>query len=167
MGRDPRSKIIQTTHTGELAVRFGRKAKNLIDSPEYQQIFKTRLQEDSKAAGRWETAQGGEYYAAGVGGAITGRGADLLIIDDPHSEQDALSPSALERGIRVVYIGTPSASPTRWGNRARDDPLVRQGFDRTPPSLPKGSEGGPMGRCRIPCHLAEQEKSVATVLECG
>jgi hypothetical protein len=91
VGRDPKLKIIQATHTGELAVRFGRKAKNLIDSEDYGKIFKTRLQEDSKAAGRWETAQGGEYFAAGVGGAITGRGADLLIIDDPHSEQDAMS----------------------------------------------------------------------------
>ena len=62
IGRNPKLKIIQTTHTGELAVRFGRKAKNLIDSQEYQKIFKTRLQEDSKAAGRWETAQGGEYF---------------------------------------------------------------------------------------------------------
>ena len=91
VGREPKLKIIQATHTGELAVRFGRKAKNLIDSEDYSKIFKTTLQEDSKAAGRWETAQGGEYFAAGVGGAITGRGADLLIIDDPHSEQDALS----------------------------------------------------------------------------
>ena len=69
IGRNPKLKIIMTTHTGELAVRFGRKAKHLIDSPEYQEIFKTTLQEDSKAAGRWETAQGGEYFAAGVGGA--------------------------------------------------------------------------------------------------
>ena len=60
VGRNPKLKIIQATHTGELAIRFGRKAKNLIDSPEYHKIFKTRLQEDSKAAGRWETAQGGE-----------------------------------------------------------------------------------------------------------
>ena len=60
IGRSPKLKIIQTTHTGELAVRFGRKAKNLIDSEDFQKIFKTRLQEDSKAAGRWETAQGGE-----------------------------------------------------------------------------------------------------------
>ena len=96
VGRDPKLKIIQVTHTGELAVRFGRKAKHLIDSDEYRKIFETTLQEDSKAAGRWETAQGGEYFAAGVGGAITGRGADLLIIDDPHSEQDALSATALE-----------------------------------------------------------------------
>ena len=77
VGRNPKLKIIQATHTGELAIRFGRKAKNVIDSKEYQELFKTKLQEDSKAAGRWETKQGGEYFAAGVGGAITGRGADL------------------------------------------------------------------------------------------
>ena len=105
IGKTPKLKIIQTTHTGELAVRFGRKAKTLIDSPEYQQIFKTRLREDSQAAGRWETAQGGEYFAAGVGGAITGRGADLLIIDDPHSEQDAMNLTALERAYEWYTSG--------------------------------------------------------------
>ena len=105
VGREPKLKIIQTTHNAELAVRFGRKAKHLIDSEDYQKIFKTTLQEDSKAAGRWETAQGGEYFAAGVGGAITGRGADLLIIDDPHSEQDALSPTALESAYEWYTSG--------------------------------------------------------------
>ena len=105
VGRKPDLKIIQTTHTTELAIRFGRKAKTLIDSPEYQQIFKTRLREDSQAAGKWETAQGGEYYAAGVGSAITGRGADLLIIDDPHSEQDALNMPALERAYEWYTSG--------------------------------------------------------------
>ena len=105
VGREPKLKIIQATHTGELAIRFGRKAKNLIDSEEYHKIFQTRLQEDSKAAGRWETAQGGEYFAAGVGGAITGRGADLLIIDDPHSEQDALSPTAMESAYEWYTSG--------------------------------------------------------------
>ncbi len=97
MGRHPKAKLIQTTHTGELAIRFGRKAKNVIESPEYETVFPTvRLAADSKAAGRWESNHGGEYFAAGVGGAITGRGADLLIIDDPHSEQDALSPAVLD-----------------------------------------------------------------------
>jgi len=105
VGRNPKLKIIQATHTGELAIRFGRKAKHLIDSEDYAKIFKTRLQEDSKAAGRWETAQGGEYFAAGVGGAITGRGADLLIIDDPHSEQDALSAGALENAYEWYTSG--------------------------------------------------------------
>ena len=105
IGRNPKLKIIQTTHTTELAVRFGRKAKHLIDSPEYKKYFKTTLREDSQAAGRWETDQGGEYFAAGVGSAITGRGADLLIIDDPHSEQDAMNPEALERAYEWYTSG--------------------------------------------------------------
>jgi predicted phage terminase large subunit-like protein len=105
VGRNPKLKIIQATHTGELAVRFGRKAKTLIDSEEYAKIFETRLREDSQAAGRWETAQGGEYFAAGVGGAITGRGADLLIIDDPHSEQDAMSLNAFDNAYEWYTSG--------------------------------------------------------------
>ena len=126
VGRNPKLKIIQATHTGELAVRFGRKAKNLIDSEDYAKIFKTTLQEDSKAAGRWETAQGGEYFAAGVGGAITGRGADLLIIDDPHSEQDAMSPTAMESAYewytsgprqRLQPGGKIILVMTRWSNK--------------------------------------------------
>jgi len=97
MGRRPDLKIIQTTHTAELAVRFGRKVRNLIDSDDYSQIFPdVKLQSDNKSAGRWTTNHEGESFYAGVGGAITGRGADLLIIDDPHSEQDALSPTAME-----------------------------------------------------------------------
>ena len=97
MGKFPNKKIMQTTHTGELAARFGRKVRNMMDTKDYQNIFPdVTLSADSKSAGRWETNKGGEYFAAGVGGAITGRGADLLIIDDPHSEQDALSPSAME-----------------------------------------------------------------------
>ena len=105
IGKNPKLKIIQTTHTAELAVRFGRKAKNVIDSPEYQEVFKTRLQEDSKAAGRWETEGGGEYFAAGVGGAITGRGADLLIIDDPHKEQDAMSKEGFDKAYEWYTSG--------------------------------------------------------------
>jgi predicted phage terminase large subunit-like protein len=134
VGRDPKLKIIQATHTGELAVRFGRKAKNLIDSEDYGKIFKTRLQEDSKAAGRWETAQGGEYFAAGVGGAITGRGADLLIIDDPHSEQDAMSPTALESAYewytsgprqRLQPGGKIILVMTRWSNKDLTGKLIQ------------------------------------------
>jgi predicted phage terminase large subunit-like protein len=88
IGKNPKLKIIQATHTADLAIDFGRKTKNLVDEPHYRELFPTRLQEDSQAAGKWKTEQGGEYFAAGVGGAITGRGADLLIIDDPHKEQD-------------------------------------------------------------------------------
>jgi len=106
IGREPRTKIIQTTHTAELAVNFGRKVRNLISTDLYQSIFNgVELQVDSKAAGRWSTNHGGDYFAAGVGGAITGRGADLLIIDDPHSEQDALSETAMEHAYEWYTSG--------------------------------------------------------------
>ena len=106
MGRNPTIKIMQTTHTAELAFRFGRKVRNLMNSAEYKAIFQNvSLRADSQAAGRWETERGGEYFAAGVGGAVTGRGADLLIIDDPHSEQDALSPTAIEHAYEWYTSG--------------------------------------------------------------
>ena len=90
LGRFPHKKVIQTSHTAELAVGFGRKVRNLVDSDPYKRIFpKVALQSDSKAAGRWNTNFGGDYFAIGVGGAVTGKGADILIIDDPHSEQEA------------------------------------------------------------------------------
>ena len=90
LGKFPDKKIIQTSHTAELAVGFGRKVRNLVDSDVYKDLFpEVALQVDSKAAGRWATNKGGDYFAIGVGGAVTGKGADLLIIDDPHSEQEA------------------------------------------------------------------------------
>jgi predicted phage terminase large subunit-like protein len=86
LGKYPGKKIIQTSHTAELAVGFGRKVRNLVDSDRYKDIFpEVALQVDSKAAGRWATNHAGEYFAIGVGGAVTGKGADLLIIDDPHA----------------------------------------------------------------------------------
>jgi predicted phage terminase large subunit-like protein len=127
MGRDPRKKVIQATHTGELAVRFGRKVRNLMDSDRYKEVFKdVALRADSKAAGRWDTSHGGEYFAVGVGGAMTGRGADLLIIDDPHSEQDASSDLALENAwdwytsgprSRLQPGGAVVVVMTRWGTK--------------------------------------------------
>ena len=90
LGKFPHKKVIQTSHTAELAVGFGRKVRNLVDSDVYNDIFPgLSLQSDSKAAGRWNTSKGGDYFAIGVGGAVTGKGADILIIDDPHSEQEA------------------------------------------------------------------------------
>ena len=92
LGQYPDKKIIQTAHTAELAVGFGRKVRNLVNSKDYKAIYPDiSLQSDSKAAGRWNTNKGGEYFAIGVGGAVTGKGADLLIIDDPHSEQEGAS----------------------------------------------------------------------------
>jgi len=89
LGKFPHKKIIQTAHTSELSTGFGRKVRNLVASEPYGKIFNLKLSSDSKAAGRWNTDKGGDYFAIGVGGAVTGKGADLLIIDDPHSEQEA------------------------------------------------------------------------------
>jgi hypothetical protein len=128
IGRFPKMKIMQVSHNAELSSRFGSKVRNLMESPEYKQIFgDVRLREDSKAKGRWETNHGGEYFAAGVGGSITGRGADLLIIDDPHTEQDSYSDNAMDRAYewyssgprqRLQPGGTIVVVMTRW---AEDD----------------------------------------------
>jgi len=92
MGNFPEQKLIISSHTADLAVDFGKKVRNLIDTKEYKQIFPTvSLASDSKSAGRWNTNAQGEFFAVGVGGAVAGRGADLLIIDDPFSEQDILN----------------------------------------------------------------------------
>jgi len=127
IGKNPKLKIIQATHTADLAIDFGRKTKNLVDEPSYRELFSTRLQEDSQAAGKWKTEQGGEYFAAGVGGAITGRGADLLIIDDPHKEQDIRADGkAFEKAMNWYTAGPrqrlqPGGSivivMTRWSTK--------------------------------------------------
>ena len=128
IGKYPKKKIMQVSHNAELASRFGSKVRNLMDTKEYKQVFgDVKLREDSKAKGRWETNHGGEYFAAGVGGSITGRGADLLIIDDPHTEQDSMSDSAMERAYdwyssgprqRLQPGGSIVLVMTRW---ATDD----------------------------------------------
>jgi predicted phage terminase large subunit-like protein len=96
LGKYPEKKIIMGTHTAGLSEDFGRRVRNLIDSDEYRDVFpQTMVADDQKAAGKWSTSAGGQYYAAGVGGALAGRGADLFVIDDPHSEQDVKSNSRL------------------------------------------------------------------------
>ena len=100
LGQYPDKKIIQTAHTAELSVGFGRKVRNIVDDEDFKKIFPDlALRADSKAAGRWKTSKGGEYFAIGVGGAVTGKGADLLIIDDPHSEQEgqSIDPSVFDK----------------------------------------------------------------------
>ncbi len=92
LGKHPDKKVLMVSHTTDLAVDFGRKVRNIIDSDAYRSVFPTvSLAADSKSAGRWNTGVGGEYYACGVGSALAGRGADLLLVDDPHSEQDVLN----------------------------------------------------------------------------
>lgn len=90
LGRFPHKKVIQASNTAELAVGFGRKVRNLMEQEIYKEVFPgVSLRTDSKAAGRWNTNKDGDYYAIGVGGTMTGRGSDIMIIDDPHSEGEA------------------------------------------------------------------------------
>ena len=92
LGRNPGKKVMMVSHTTDLAVDFGRKVRNLIATDAYKSIFPdVALAVDSKSAGRWNTSAGGEYYACGIGSSLAGRGADLLLIDDPHSEQDVIN----------------------------------------------------------------------------
>jgi len=104
LGKFPKKKVIQCSNTAELAVGFGRKVRNLVGSEAYAKVFPgVHLRQDSKAAGRWATNESGEYFAIGVGGTVTGKGADLLIIDDPHSEQEAAAAAHNADVYQKVY----------------------------------------------------------------
>jgi predicted phage terminase large subunit-like protein len=142
LGNFPEKKIIQTAHTAELSVGFGRKVRNLVDSEDYKQVFPTLgLRADSKAAGRWSTTQGGEYFAIGVGGAVTGKGADLLIIDDPHSEQEGQSadPGVFDKVYewytsgprqRLQPGGAIIVVMTRWHKRDLTGQIIKSSVQR-------------------------------------
>jgi predicted phage terminase large subunit-like protein len=134
MGKKPNMKIIQATHTTELAVGFGRKTKNLIERDDYKAIFDVKLAADSKASGRWDTDRGGMYYAVGVGSNLAGRGGDLVIIDDPHSEQTAMSNSGFDDAWdwytggprqRLQPGGSIVVVMTRWHEKDLTGQLIR------------------------------------------
>jgi predicted phage terminase large subunit-like protein len=145
LGKFPHKKVIQASHTAELAVGFGRKVRNLVDSDVYHDIFPDlNLQSDSKAAGRWNTSKGGDYFAIGVGGAVTGKGADVLIIDDPHSEQEAAmaasNPEVYDKVIEWYTSGPrqrlqPGGSivvvMTRWSQRDLTGQVLKAAAQRS------------------------------------
>ena len=144
LGKFPHKKIIQSSNTAELAVGFGRKVRNLVDSDTYAKVFpNVALRHDSKAAGRWSTNANGEYFAIGVGGTVTGKGADLLIIDDPHSEQQAKlaesDPSIFDTVYEWYTSGPrqrlqPGASivvvMTRWSKRDLTGRVMKDSVQR-------------------------------------
>jgi len=144
LGKFPQKKIIQCSNTAELAVGFGRKVRNLVDGDKYAKVFpNVALRSDSKAAGRWSTNANGEYFAIGVGGTVTGKGADLLIIDDPHSEQEAAlaagDPSVFDKVYEWYTSGPrqrlqPGGSivvvMTRWSKRDLTGKICQAMIDR-------------------------------------
>ena len=144
LGKFPGKKIIQTSNTAELAVGFGRKVRNLVGSEQYAKIFPdVTLKSDSKAAGRWGTNHDGSYFAIGVGGTVTGKGADLLIIDDPHSEQEAAIAATNPEVYDKVYEWYSSGPRqrlqpggaiviimTRWSKRDLVGKIIKSSIER-------------------------------------
>lgn len=156
LARNAGKAVIAASHTQELAEHFGRRARNLIQ--EHGPTLGVGVSSDNKAAGRWEATNGSEYFAAGVGGAVTGRRADLAIIDDPiRSREDADSETIrnkqwdwykfdlmtrLKPGARIVLIQTRWHEDDLAGRILEDEPdrwsVIR---------LPMEAEGNdPLGR---------------------
>ena len=147
LGRNPGKKVMMVSHTTDLAVDFGRKVRNLISTEEYHDIFpQVSLAVDSKSAGRWNTNFGGEYYACGIGSALAGRGADLLLVDDPHSEQDVINGNfavfdkayewfTFGARTRLMPGGRVAIVQTRWHmddltGRVTNDMVKNEGSDQ-------------------------------------
>lgn len=130
MGQLPDKQIIAASYNSDLSNDFGREVRNIVDSPEFGALFDVSLAQDSKAANRWHTSKGGMYVAAGVGTAITGRGADILLIDDPFKDRQEAD-SELQRNrvwdwytstayTRLMPGGAVIVINTRW----HDDDLT-------------------------------------------
>ena len=106
LGKHPEKEIITASYSADLAQDFGYKTRNLVNTQEYQELFKTKLRDDSKSKAKWLTNEGGGYTAVGVGGAITGRGADLLIIDDPIKNREEAESLTIREKVWSWYTST-------------------------------------------------------------
>lgn len=137
LGKNPRRKILAGSHSVGLAMDFGRDLRNLVIEDAYQGLFKgVTLSQDSRAAHRWSTKQGGEYFAVGKTGGAAGKGGDLVVIDDPHSEQDVLrNPKAEFEKTWKWYLAGPRQRlqpgaailvvMTRWGEMDLTGRLIK------------------------------------------
>ena len=106
LGRHPEKEVITSSYSADLAQDFGYKTRNLVNSPEYSQVFRTKLRDDSKSKAKWLTGEGGGYTATGVGGAITGRGADLAVIDDPFKNREEAESKTIRDKVYNWYTST-------------------------------------------------------------
>ena len=125
MGRNPDKYIICSTYAQDLADDFGRKVRNQLQDKRYTDIFpNAELSTDSASVRRFPTKRGGVYYAVGAGSAITGRGAHLLLIDDPIKGREEADSAAMRKNLLDWYRATaytrlmPNGSviliQTRW-----------------------------------------------------
>lgn len=140
MGRDKNKSIMACSYNASLAVGFGRKVRNIVDTVEYQSLFNTRLAEDSQAKGSWSTNGRGEYNALGVGGSATGKGADILLIDDPVKNREEADSEVVNEATWDWYKSTARTrlSPngaiivimTRWKDNDLAGRILEEGDDK-------------------------------------
>jgi hypothetical protein len=125
LGKNPEKEVITVSYSGELAAKFGAKARDKVNDNIYKQIFRNvKLKEDTKSKDFWQVTQGGSYDSVGIGGAITGKGADLLIIDDPIKNKEEADSDTYREKTWDYYTSTlytrlqPNAAVvlilTRW-----------------------------------------------------
>lgn len=120
LGRNPSAQVMLVSHTADLAVDFGRKVRDIVDSTEFQRIFPgVKLSKDNKSAGRWTTTAGGVFFCCGIGAKLAGRGADLLLIDDPHA-LEVSTPIPTPKGFVEIqdlnvgdFVYGPDGLPTK------------------------------------------------------
>jgi len=139
LGRNPDKQIIAASYNSELAGDFGREVRNIVGSPEYSRLFDVTLAADSKAANRWHTDKRGMYVAAGVGTAITGRGAHIALIDDPLKDREEADSEVIRDKVYNWYTSTlytrlmPGGSiiliQTRWHDDDLAGRLLAEGSD--------------------------------------
>ena len=159
LSRNPDKQVIAASHTVDLVEGFGRRARNLIADPAHRNLFdKIIVAPDSSAAGRWSTNKGGGYYAVGVGGSVTGRRADLIIVDDPvRGREDADSERVRKKTWDwylndLVTRGKPGCKTIIVATRWHEDDLIgrilaRDGDKWTVVSLPMiAMPDDPLGR---------------------
>jgi len=160
LGKYPSNQIIAVTYAQALADDFGRKVRNLVSTPAHEMIFpKFRLSMDSQAAARFHTTQDGAYFAVGVGGALTGRGADILLVDDPIKGREDAESLVIRQHLkdwyravartRLMTGGAIVIINTRWHVEDLSGWLLREhaheGWDVL--NLPALAEpGDPLGR---------------------
>ena len=106
LGHHPHRQFISASASASLASDFGRDVRNIIASPEYGKIFNTRLAEDSQAKDKWNTSEGGSYYAVGIGGALMGRGAHVLLVDDPFGSMAEARSEVERKRVWDWFTGT-------------------------------------------------------------
>ena len=175
LGRNPDKQIIAASYNSDLANDFGREVRNIVHSPEFMALFDTGLAQDSKAANRWHTDAGGMYVAAGVGTAITGRGADILLIDDPFKDRQEADSEVTRQRVWDWYTSTaytrlmPGGAVVVINTRWHDDDLSGRLLEEQEKdgdkwellSLPAISpEGLPLWAEWYPLDRLEQIKSV-------